>query len=154
MIFFTEIQGDQLNMAVCFWYLVKIVFSSVHVNISVHWTSHFLKGTRKTLPCLSGQVVPCRSSHKSLFSAENSQKRMEVMKSQYENKLLVSIFIYSVPLIVFRSRRQVNKILRTYLFGENPRMIEAFCIANKLILSKRLGYDFFSKFIFQNIFKI
>ena len=53
---------------------------------------------------------------------------MEVMKSQYENKLLVSIFIYSVPLIVFRSNRQVNKILRTYLLGENPRMIEAFVL--------------------------
>ena len=28
-----------------------------HVYNSVHWTSHYLQGTRKTLPCLSSQVV-------------------------------------------------------------------------------------------------
>ena len=47
------IQDDQLYMAVCFWYLAK----SVRVFSSVHCTSHFLQGTRITLPCLSGQVV-------------------------------------------------------------------------------------------------
>ena len=50
---FKVIQGDQLNMAACFWYLVKSDFSSVHMYNSVHWTSHFLKGTRKTQPCLT-----------------------------------------------------------------------------------------------------
>ena len=40
-------QGDQLNMAVCLWYLVKSNLSKLHVHCSVHWTNHFLQGTRK-----------------------------------------------------------------------------------------------------------
>ena len=32
----SAIQGDQLNMAVCFWYLVKGELCSVHVFSSVH----------------------------------------------------------------------------------------------------------------------
>ena len=46
------IQGDQLNMALCFWYLVK----TSPVYWSVHWKSHFLQGTIKTRLCLSGQA--------------------------------------------------------------------------------------------------
>ena len=38
-------------------YLVKSDLSSVHVYSSVHWTSHFFQGTRKTLPCLTGNPV-------------------------------------------------------------------------------------------------
>ena len=34
----TELQGDQLYMAVCF--LVKSCLSSVRMYCSVHWTSH------------------------------------------------------------------------------------------------------------------
>ena len=30
---------------------------SVHVYSSVHWTRHFLKGTRKTRPNLTGNPV-------------------------------------------------------------------------------------------------
>ena len=30
------VQGDQLNMSVCFWYLVKSDLSSVHLYNSVH----------------------------------------------------------------------------------------------------------------------
>ena len=45
-------QGDQLHMVVCFWYLVKCDFYG-----SVHWTSHFLQSSRKTRSCLSGRVV-------------------------------------------------------------------------------------------------
>ena len=48
---------DQLNMAVYFWYLVKSDLSSVHVYSSAYWTSHFLQGTRKTCPCLTGHLV-------------------------------------------------------------------------------------------------
>ena len=51
------IQGDQLNMAVCFLYLFKGDLSSVHIHSSVHWSGHFLYGTRTTRPCLSGRVV-------------------------------------------------------------------------------------------------
>ena len=45
-----NIQGDQLNIAVFFWYLWKKTcpISSVHVYYSIHWTSKFLQGTRKT----------------------------------------------------------------------------------------------------------
>ena len=49
--FFTAsltILGDQMNIAVLFWYLAKSVLSSVHVYGDVHWTGHFLQGTRKT----------------------------------------------------------------------------------------------------------
>ena len=52
-----NIQGDRLNMAVCSLYLVKHDLSSVHVYSTLHWTGYFLQGTRKTRPCLSGQVV-------------------------------------------------------------------------------------------------
>ena len=45
-----KIQGDQLKMTVFLCYLVKSDLSSVHVNSSVHWSSHFSQGTRKTHP--------------------------------------------------------------------------------------------------------
>ena len=35
------IQGDQLNMVVGFWYLVKSDLYSVHWYSIVHWTSRF-----------------------------------------------------------------------------------------------------------------
>ena len=43
-----QVQGDRLNIVVCCWYLVKSDLSCVHVCRSVHWTSRFLQGTRKT----------------------------------------------------------------------------------------------------------
>ena len=43
----SSIQGDQLYMAVFFWYLGKRDLSSEHVYSSIHLTSHFLQGTRK-----------------------------------------------------------------------------------------------------------
>ena len=52
-----KMQGDQLYMAVCFWYLAKSDLSSGHWYISVHLTSHFLQGIRTPRPCLSGRVV-------------------------------------------------------------------------------------------------
>ena len=43
-----HIQGDQLNKAVCFWYLVKHDLFSVHnVYSSVHWTSNYYKVLKK-----------------------------------------------------------------------------------------------------------
>ena len=45
-------------MAVFFWYLGKSEHCTVTRYRSVHWTSHFLQGTRKTWPCLSGDHVP------------------------------------------------------------------------------------------------
>ena len=44
----SNLQGEQLYMTECFWYLVKSDLSSVRVYISLEWTSHFLRGTRKT----------------------------------------------------------------------------------------------------------
>ena len=53
----TSLQGDLLNTVVFVWHLGKSDLSSVRVYLSVHWTSHFLQGTRQTRQCLSGQVV-------------------------------------------------------------------------------------------------
>ena len=36
-----NLQGDQLNMAVCFWYLVNSDLSSVRFCTRVHWTSYW-----------------------------------------------------------------------------------------------------------------
>ena len=47
------LQGDQLYMAVCFWYLVKSHLSSVRGYSSLHWPCHFLQGIRKKRPCLN-----------------------------------------------------------------------------------------------------
>ena len=44
-----QLQGDQLNMAMFLGYLSKIDLSSVRHCTRVHWTSHFLKGTSKTM---------------------------------------------------------------------------------------------------------
>ena len=52
-----SIQGDQLNKALCFWYLIGSDFSCVHLYSSVHWISHILQRTRKTRPCLTGHPV-------------------------------------------------------------------------------------------------
>ena len=38
-------------------YLVKSDLSSVHVYYSIHWTSYFLEGTKKTRPCITGHPV-------------------------------------------------------------------------------------------------
>ena len=43
-------------MAVFFWYRVKSDLFSVRYCTSVHW-SHFVQGTRKTRPCLTGHPV-------------------------------------------------------------------------------------------------
>ena len=55
------IQGDQLNMAVFLWYLVKSDMSSVSYCTQVHWTGHFFfKGNRNTRLCLTGHPVDHR----------------------------------------------------------------------------------------------
>ena len=54
-----QVQVDQLNVTVCFWYLVKSVLSSVRVYSALNWTGHFFQVTRKLWLCLSGQVVSC-----------------------------------------------------------------------------------------------
>ena len=46
-----DIQGEQLKMAVFFWYIVKSNLSSVRYCNRVNCTSQFLQGTRKTRPC-------------------------------------------------------------------------------------------------------
>ena len=44
-----EVQPEQINMAVPFWYLVK--------SDTGHWKGHSLQGTRNTRPCLTGHPV-------------------------------------------------------------------------------------------------
>ena len=50
--------GDQLNMAVCFWYFVKSDMTGVRYCTRVHWTSHYIQGTRNTRPCITRHPVP------------------------------------------------------------------------------------------------
>ena len=55
---FRIIQGDQLHMGVvCFLYLVKRGFFSLHYFTVAYTIRHFLQGTRTTRPCISGLVV-------------------------------------------------------------------------------------------------
>ena len=51
------IQGDQIYITVYFWYLVKRDLSSVCYCTVAYTIRHFLHGTRKTRPSLSGRVV-------------------------------------------------------------------------------------------------
>ena len=71
------IQGHQTDMAVYFRYIVQNDLSILCVQSSVHWTSHFLHGTRNTRTCLSGRVlstIHCTLATYSLFSRiENPQ---------------------------------------------------------------------------------
>ena len=63
-VYIAFVQLDQINIAVFFLYLVKSDLSSVRYFTRIHWTSHFLQGTIKTLPCLTGicrwLIVPTR----------------------------------------------------------------------------------------------
>ena len=45
-----QLQPNQINMAVLFWYLVNSNFSSVRYWTRVYLTSHFSQGTGKTRP--------------------------------------------------------------------------------------------------------
>ena len=51
------VQGDQLFMVVFLWHLVKGDLSRVRFCKRVHWSSHFLQGTRNTRLCLTGHPV-------------------------------------------------------------------------------------------------
>ena len=55
LLHFIRIQGAQLYMTVCFLFLVPCKKWIVHCP--VYWTSHFLQGTRKTRPCITGHPV-------------------------------------------------------------------------------------------------
>ena len=48
---YTMLQGDQLYMAVCSWYLLKTDLSSNML------ACHFLQGTRNTRSCIAGHPV-------------------------------------------------------------------------------------------------
>ena len=52
-----NIYSDQLNMALLFWYLDKSDLFNVHVYSGVQLKSHFIQGTRKTRPSLTGHPV-------------------------------------------------------------------------------------------------
>ena len=52
-----QVQGVQLNMVVFFWYLGNCDLFSVHVYSSVHWTSQFVQGTRKSRQFLTVTTI-------------------------------------------------------------------------------------------------
>ena len=53
--YISYVQGDQLNMAVFFWYLEKSDFYSVQPKSGVHRISHFIQVNRKLV--LNGPPV-------------------------------------------------------------------------------------------------
>ena len=55
----SDVQDDKLNIAVCFWYLIKSDLSSIRLCARVHWTCHIF-GTRKARPCLPGHPLVLR----------------------------------------------------------------------------------------------
>ena len=61
-------------MAALFWYLWKSNLYSVHVYSSVHWTIHFLQGTSKTWPCLTGYPVIVCGGHGHRRTKSNANK--------------------------------------------------------------------------------
>ena len=58
-----------------FWYLVK---SDLRYCTRVLWTSHFLQGTKITLPCITGHPVACNLSlKKNDFSFQRLDEALE-----------------------------------------------------------------------------
>ena len=102
----TVLQDDQLNMALCSWYLVKSDLSGVHVYSSVNWTRHFLQGTRKTRPCLSGRFVSC-------FSLLCSQ-------------MYRILFLYLRNTIFFRNRHYIYIVLMSVVQLEIWHLFEPY----------------------------
>ena len=43
-----ELQGDQVNMALFFWYIERGDLSSVHVYSGLHWTSYLIQAVMWT----------------------------------------------------------------------------------------------------------
>ena len=64
-----SLQGDQIDMAVFFWYLVKSDFCRIRYCTHEHWISHYLprileniyilhlQGIRNTRSCFTGHFV-------------------------------------------------------------------------------------------------
>ena len=51
------VQGDQLCMAVCFWYLVEIDLYCVHKNSSVHLAKSLITRYQKNTVIFTGLVT-------------------------------------------------------------------------------------------------
>ena len=93
--------GSPVKHSRVFWYLVKSDFSSVHVFRSVHWTSHFLKGTRKTLPCFTGHPVELRNFENTthFFIREISSTIILIKKFKILKILFVKYYFFWVFLV-------------------------------------------------------
>ena len=101
------LQGDQLNMAVCFWYLVKSDLSSVHYSTRVHWKSHFLQGSRKTRPCLSGHLVCIGIPQICLLNMQiGTRQSIHILRKPYHN------------LVFFNDRLFVRILKNTFMFSQ------------------------------------
>ena len=59
-------------MVVCFRYLVERDLSSLRDCTRLHWTSHFLQGTKKPRPCLSVHPLPVHVEDGDLFLVTGS----------------------------------------------------------------------------------
>ena len=53
-----QVQGDRLNMAVCFWYLVKVTYLVYTCTVAYTGQVIFSKVPPKTRPCSTGHSAP------------------------------------------------------------------------------------------------
>ena len=70
-------------------FLIKSDLSNVHIYSSIHWTSHFLQGTRKRQPYLNGDPVlqEWEGLQKDIeeAGAESQRLRDEESQGRYRN---------------------------------------------------------------------
>ena len=82
-----SIQGDQLHVAVRFWYLVNSDLTSVRYYVRVKWTSLFFQSTRTTRPCLTGHPLVC---------PKNYDKNNYTFSKKYLKMYCIYIYIYCI----------------------------------------------------------
>ena len=83
------IQGGQLNIAVVFLYLVKSDLSFFCTR--VHWTSHFIQGTRKKHIL---NLSPCKSVMYGLLQRVPSiAKVTSIYNNCHETELMMANFV-------------------------------------------------------------
>ena len=89
----TKIQGDQLNMAVCFWYFVK---SDSTVHQYIHWTSH-----------VCNKIIISSSSSSSSSSNSNSSSNSSSSSSS-------NIFDFKMTFFLEVTKRAIPTIKLYY----------------------------------------
>ena len=68
-----QVQGDQINMTVFFWYLVKSDFFILFYSTRGTWTSNFFQGARKNTVMFNRS--PCSGRRRNLMPLSGSDWR-------------------------------------------------------------------------------